>query len=208
MFYSVVLSRGVGKFGKAIKKKRKNHFTKILPTGIALLAVWVTNGIWHGPQWNYLVYGLYYFVIIFGGMLCQPLFDRLYAKLHLDKDCLGLTVFRHVRTLLIIVVGETIFGAASIGDAWHILSHVFVPYRGSLLSFGLDWKEYVVLGLGAAVLFAVDLLKEKKIDVAGKIDGLILPVRWAVYLSAVVVILMFGAYGDPYTAVPFLYGNF
>lgn len=136
-----------------------------MPTGIALLAVWVTNGIWHGPQWNYLVYGLYYFVIIFGGMLCQPLFDRLYAKLHLNKDCLGLTVFRHVRTLLIIVVGETIFGAASIGDAWHILSHVFVPYRGSLLSFGLDWKEYVVLRLGAAVLFAVDLLKEKKIDV-------------------------------------------
>lgn len=208
VFYSVALSPAMTKMSKKLKKKRKNHFTKILPTGIALLCVWLANGIWHGPQWNYIVYGLYYFVIIFGGMLCEPLFDKMYAKTKVDKNHVALKVLRHIRTLLIIFVGETIFGANSMGDALHILGYLFVPYHGSVAALGLDWYEYIVLVLGIIAVFAVDMVKEKKICLRERIDTLVLPVRWLIYVSCFAVIVMFGAYGSAYTSVPFMYGNF
>lgn len=208
VFYSVALSPGMMKFGKKIKKKHKNHFTKILPTGIALLAVWVCNGVWHGPQWNYIVYGLYYFVIIFGGMLMEPLFAKLYKKMKLDSNCIGLRIMRHVRTLLIIFVGETIFGAPTLYDAFYILGHLFVPYDGSVLALGLDWKEMIVLAVAVVVLIAVGFIKEKKIAVRDGIDSLVLPLRWLIYVAGIAVVIMFGAYGSLYTSVPFMYGNF
>ena len=208
VFYSVALSPAMMKFSKRIKKKHKNHFTKILPTGIALLCVWLCNGLWHGPQWNYIVYGLYYFVIIFGGMLFEPLFGKLYKKLKIDKNALGLRIFRHVRTLLIILVGETLFGARSVGDALHILGYLFVPYGGSVVALGLAWYEYVVLLFGVAAIFAVDILKERGINLRDGIDALRLPLRWGVYIAAVAIVVVFGAYGSAYTSVPFMYGNF
>ena len=36
----------------------------------------------------------------------------------------------------------------------------------------------------------------------------VLPVRWASYLGVAVFLVLFGAYGDAYAVVPFIYGNF
>lgn len=208
VFYSVAFSPSMLKFGKAIKKKHKNHFTKILPTGIALLCVWLCNGIWHGPQWNYIVYGLYYFVIIFSGMLAEPLFNKLYKKMKISNNAIGLKIMRHVRTLLIIFIGEAIFGANTLSDALYILGSVFKPYHGSLLALGLDWKEFLILGIGVAVMITVSALNEKNVFLTERIDTLALPLRWTIYLAAVVIVVIFGAYGAGYASAPFMYGNF
>ena len=36
----------------------------------------------------------------------------------------------------------------------------------------------------------------------------VLPVRWASYIAVAVFLVLFGAYGDMYSVVPFIYGNF
>ena len=208
VFYTVALTDGMKKFSKAIKKKHKNHFTKILPSIVALFCVWICNGLWHGPEWKYIVYGLYYFVIISLGMLCEPLFKKMWSKMKINPNCTVLNIFRHVRTLLIIFIGETIFGANTLPDAVQILGSVFVPYHGSLLELGLDWKEFVILGVGVIVLIVVGILKEKKINIRDAIDKLALPLRWTIYISAIVFIVIFGAYGTQYSLVPFMYGGF
>ncbi len=208
IFYSVALTNGMKKFSKAIKKKHKNHFTKTLPTIIALFCVWFSNGLWHGPEWKYIVYGLYYFVIIAMGMMMEPLWKKMWEKMKVNPNAVWLNIFRHLRTLLIIFVGETIFGANNLKDAFYILGSVFTPYKGSLLGFGLDWKEVVVLVVAVAVLIVVDTLKEKKIDIQEGLDACVLPVRWAVYLSMIVAVVIFGAYGSAYTGAPFMYGGF
>lgn len=35
-----------------------------------------------------------------------------------------------------------------------------------------------------------------------------LPLRWTAYMSVIVAIILFGAYGGMYSLLPFIYGNF
>lgn len=210
VFYTVALSPRVTGPAAKLKKKFRNHFTKMLPTIVALFAVWLCNGLWHGPEWKYIVYGMYYFVIIVAGMLSEPLFKKMYAKMGIANPSknLPLRVFRHVRTLLIILVGETIFGANDLSGAFTILTSVFRPYHGSVFALGLDAQEWGIALFGMAVMLIVGIVRERGIDIRGKVAETVLPVRWAVYLGMTVFIVLFGAYGDLYSVVPFIYGNF
>jgi len=208
VFYSVALSPRLNKFAGKLKRKRRNRFTKMFPTIVALFAVWMSNGLWHGPEWKYIAYGLYYFIIILSGMLAEPLIKKTYNKLRIDSDCKALNVFRHIRTLLIVFIGETLFGANTLSDGLHILLSVFTPYNGSIFSLGLDYKEFIVAVFGLALMLAVSVSEEKKISVRERIAAKALPVRWIAYLSAAGAVIIFGAYGGMYSVLPFIYGGF
>ena len=63
-----------------------------------LLLVWLLTGFWHGASWNFLAWGLYYFVLI----LCEKLF--------LGKALEKVPAFvGHVYALLFVVLGWGLF---------------------------------------------------------------------------------------------------
>lgn len=64
LFYPVLNSGGVKKLTKSLMKKKKRKAAKIVPTVIALFCVWTMTGLWHGAAWNYVLWGLYYFVML------------------------------------------------------------------------------------------------------------------------------------------------
>ncbi len=208
VFYPVALSPLVTGPAAKLKKRVRNHFTKMLPTIVALFAVWLCNGLWHGPEWKYIVYGMYYFVIISAGMLTEPLFRKLYEKCGIDRQNAALKALRHIRTLIIILVGETIFGADNLKDAFTILGSVFRPYGGSVFALGLDYKEWIIALVGMAAMLAAGIAKERGISIRGRMAAAALPARWAAYMAVAVFVVLFGAYGDMYQAVPFIYGSF
>ena len=73
---------------------------------MALFPVWISNGLWHGPKWNYIFYGLYYFGLIFMGLALEPVRDRILAVLHIDPECMFYKAFQTVKMLIIIFTGE------------------------------------------------------------------------------------------------------
>ena len=78
-----------------------------------LLIVWSLTGFWHGAGWNFVMWGLYYFVILF----VEKLF-LLKALSKLPK------FFRHVYALLLIVIGWVIFASDDVS--------ILLPYLGSM----------------------------------------------------------------------------
>lgn len=88
IFYPVSVSSMVKKWNKFGRKHLGKYLTKLGVSAIALFPVWLLNGLWHGSQWNYIFYGMYYFVILLGGIALEPVRSKVLKRLHADEHAL------------------------------------------------------------------------------------------------------------------------
>ena len=77
-----------------------------------LLIVWLLTGLWHGANWNFLVWGLYYAVLL--------LIERFVLARVLEKLP---AVLRWAPTMLLVIVGWVIFYYTDLGNVGtHLLA--------------------------------------------------------------------------------------
>ncbi|HIT68298.1 MAG TPA: hypothetical protein IAC36_00120, partial [Candidatus Aphodomonas merdavium] len=103
------------------------------------------------------------------------------------------------------------FRAQTLPEAFAIFDRIFGAFNASALApmlAGLGLQTELLLLGSLAVLFAVDLAQYHGHDVAARVQSCVFPVRWAVYLVLVFVIMYFGAYGATYAATQFIYFQF
>lgn len=112
--------------------QRKNFFTKRPLTFqqsdiLALLVVWLCTGIWHGANWTFVVWGVYYFIFIVTERLTQDAKKKREKKLKIPKRKeTKLTALRaHIYTLIVIIIGQVIFRANSLSAAAKYVESMF-----------------------------------------------------------------------------------
>jgi len=214
IFYPLSLTRPVKALGRKARKtlgRRLGQTVQVLPP---LLAVWVCNGLWHGAGWNYLFFGLYYFVLIVFGNLLEPAADRASHLLGLSREGGIWRVFQTVKMAAIVVTGELFFRAEGLAAGFAMFGSIFSGWNravltdGTLLRLGLDACDFGVIAAGTLVMLAVDLLHERGVCLREKLAQTNLPLRWTICLAAVLAVVIFGAYGAGYAPVDPLYAGF
>ena len=214
VFYPVTTSKLVKKWNKFAKKKVGKHFTKVVTSAIALFPVWLINGLWHGPKITYIAYGMYYFVILVLEIAFEPTGKAFWKKVHLKEDGFVVNAVRLLRTWIIIVLGEMLFRAESISQFIKLCGNIFTTHfeggllNGALVDMGLSREDLVIALIGIIIVFIGDVILEKKPDFIEKIPSLALPLRWAIYYFVIIMIVVFGAYGEAYRSVELIYANF
>ena len=84
------------------------YYAATIPGIFALFAVWFGNGIWHGAEWKYIIYGLYYYVIMVLGMLLEPAFVSFCSKLNIDRNASWYHTMQVVRTFILVNIGMSL----------------------------------------------------------------------------------------------------
>ena len=79
-----------------------------------LFIVWFATGLWHGASINFIVWGLYFGIILF--------IEKLYLKNLLKRIP---SIFSHIYTLLIVIIGWVIFDMNTLPDAIHYIKIMF-----------------------------------------------------------------------------------
>ena len=79
-----------------------------------LLVVWAATGIWHGASWNYLIWGLYFFVLLMA---------EKFLLLNVLKKAPALV--GHIYTLFFVVVSWAIFALEDFGQLTAYLKVMF-----------------------------------------------------------------------------------
>lgn len=80
-----------------------------------LFTVWLLTGIWHGANWTYILWGIYYGIL-------QIIEKFIISDDNLKKIPMWI---RYITTMLLVIFGWVLFRAESISDAWTYLGCMF-----------------------------------------------------------------------------------
>ena len=222
LFYPIAMSNLFIKTSKNIKDSRFGntaagaHIAKVLPTSIASLIVFLVVGVWHGADWKYVAFGVWNGGIIMLSILLKPVFDAIAAKLHINMQTKRFAAFQIFRTLIVILVGYVFDVAPNFEQAMETFAKFFtnqniplaVKQFVDLNLMGI--KEYIVIAIGAVVIFIVSLIQERHPDttVREMFEKKPFAVKWLSIYAAIMIVIVFGVYGSGYSAADFVYMQF
>ncbi|MBP3338184.1 MAG: hypothetical protein J6L69_02120 [Lachnospiraceae bacterium] len=213
IFYTVSLAKPVKNYAKKVKERYGRNVSKFVAPTISLFCVWSCNGLWHGANWTFIFYGMYYFVLIFIENITEEPVKKLTTKLKINRESKGYRLFQAIKLFIIVNVGELFFRANTLTDGFKMFWKMITDFRISewfekVGSVKMDEKDLIVVAIGLIIVTVVGFIREKGIDLREKISHWILPARWAFWYAAIIVVVIFGAYGSGYSIVEMIYAGY
>lgn len=161
-----------------------------------IFVVWFLTGFWHGADWNFIVWGLYFAVLL------------TLEKLWLGKILAKSKVLSRIYVLFLIAVSFVIFNASSMGEAVSYIAGMFGIntsglYDNSWLYYLSSYAFILVIAAVGATPLPKKLTEKIKNTKAGNIFFTI-----ASPVFAAVIIILCTAYLVDGSFNPFLYFRF
>ena len=200
------------KFCLGLTKKAKKRFGKKkgkkISAYFAMLILWLVMGIWHGNSWKYVVgEGLWFWLIIVLGQVLEDPFRTVTEYLHIRTETIIWKTFQRIRTFLIFTVGQLFFRANSLMDSFARIGNSIIYFGKSIspsyIKFIVDdlrnsaipWKigsrtGEISLIVAMFILIYVDIQTNRGVDIQLKLKKMPVPLRWAIYYGAVLLIFI------------------
>ncbi len=141
VFYPISLAKPIRRLSKFFTKHFGKAAGKFIGPFIALFAVWFLNGLWHGPYWSYIFYGIYYFCFMVLEIILRKPIDTFLKKYQIDDNQIGLRLFRFIKLFIIVIIGELFFRAQTLAVGWTMFSSIFTNFN--LSTFMAHYHSYV-----------------------------------------------------------------
>ena len=160
-----------------------------------LFIVWFLTGFWHGANWNFIIWGLYFGILL--------VLEKLILGKYLEKT----KVLKYIYTLIIIIISFLIFSEESVPEIITNLKNMFFIRDIPLTSLETNYyiRRYLILLiisiLGATPLFKtiINKLKETRLK-------LIIDILEPIYIIS--LLLLSTAFLIDASFNPFLYFRF
>ena len=151
-----------------------------------ILIVWALTGLWHGAEWNFIIWGLYYGVLL------------LLEKFVINKKIINSKIYKFI-TLIIISIGWLIFRETNFNELLLSFKTLFFKYGfgniSELYYLGILSSRYI-LSFILGIIFAGNFVN--KIDKDKTIYDIILLLLFIISIIYIIV----GSYN------PFIYFRF
>lgn len=157
-----------------------------------LFIVWAATGMWHGAAYNFLIWGLYFFVLL------------VIEKLFLSKLLSKLPAFvSHIYALFFIMIGWAIFNFTDVAALWNYICGLFTASDGAFSMHSAEvLLSYLPITLAGMVLSTPVL----KIAHRKLYDKKFYPVLLGLGCALVMVLCTASLVSDSYN--PFIYFRF
>lgn len=174
---------------------------------INILLVFSISGLWHGANWNFVIWGILHAVYqIIGDIKIEVAKKR---NTDAPKTSFSQRLGKRIITFFLVDIAWIFFASNDLKHSFNILRQMLsVLQTTSLYEIGLDRGNWFMLCLGITILFIVDLIHERKQSVFYLISQQTIWFRWTLYLGLIWCVIMFGIYGVGYDASQFIYFQF
>lgn len=159
-----------------------------------LFIVWFLTGFWHGANWTFIAWGIFYFVLL--------IIEKT-VKLPQTSNNKVINFIKHIYTLFFVMIGWVMFRSDSLGYAWQYIKAMFGMlgnkiYDNQTILYMKEYGMYIILG----ILFSIPIInKFAKI----KNNIFIKVIRIIIMLSLFYLSMSYIVKG---TYNPFIYFNF
>lgn len=212
LFYPLTTSRFGLALSRAGQKVLGKKVGRLLPGAVATFIIFLLIGIWHTANWNAVIYGAYFGVLLGMATLLEPLMKKLRTLLHIPARAWWWKGIGLIRTWVLILLPQYFAFTAGPDTGWALLCGTFGSWSFAdaattmtELMSTLEWG--LALGAGIIILI-VDLLCECRVDVNAKLARGCFLIRWVLLIALIVATLVFGCYGSGFDAAAFLYTQF
>lgn len=212
VFYPVSVCQPMQKISKLSRKYFGTEIGKRVVVWLSTFAVWFTTGIWHGASWNYIVWGISNFAVIMISQELEPVYQWFHGKFFVSERW-SFRIFQIIRTFFLMSCLRMFDCYENVTQTLRMFGSIFTDFdigdlrAKPLLDLGLSKPDYLILVFSSLLLITVSLLNRKR-GVRQQIAMLRWPIRFLIWYSLFLAVLMFGAYGIGYDAGQFIYNRF
>ena len=212
VFYPLSVSKRMLRLSKYSRKTFGDALGKRIPVYLSTLIVWFTTGIWHGANWNFIVWGLMNGFVIILSLELKPFYEWFHNKFDV-ADKLSFKIFQVTRTILLMSTLRLFDCYRDVPLTFKMVGSMFTVFNfnellsGTLMNLGLFPSDYIILIAGLFIMVGVSM-EQRSGSLRLKISNFHPLVRKVIYLTAIVSILIFGAYGVGYDSSQFIYNQF
>lgn len=146
--------------------------------------------------------------------ILNPVRNGIYKAFGIGQGSFLESVIKKTGTFFWVMLAWIIFRADGILMGIKMILNMFgcfniwILFDDSLLTLGLDWKDWIVLLFAIMILGGVERIQTRSICIRDLILEQHIIVRWLVYIMAVMAIWVFGTYGYGFDTQDFIYGGF
>ena len=215
IFMPLSVSKPLLKLSKKTRSKN-NRFMKGLgkriPVYVATTVTWFTTGLWHGAAWNFIVWGMLNCVVILISQELEPLYRRFRGRFPRLVASYPYHCFAVSRTFLLMGLIRSLDCYRNVGVTFSAWGSMFTKFNwdevfgGGLLDLGLGVADYIIIAASVLIVFVVTKLSQKRDLREALVNKTTL--SWALATFFIMAVLLFGAYGVNYGAIPSIYGQF
>ncbi len=169
-----------------------------------LFVVFLVSGLWHGANWTFVIWGALHGCYLIVSILTKDAREWFVKIIRLDAVPWLRKFVSVFVTFHLVTFSWILFRARSLRDAWYTMTHLgFSMPSGSILNLGLGKLDLAVALLSILILESVHLLQRRE-PIMARLRVRPAWTRWAVYATAVFVILLFGEF----ISLDFIYFQF
>lgn len=189
---------------------RKGKLRKYVNTFI----VFFVSGLWHGASWSYVAWGVINGIYLIIQDVTIDFREKVKAFFKVKEDRFSYRLGCGLLTFVLVDFSWLFFRAKGLGNAVGILKQIVVAMQFEKVfglavnRMGYTMQQLVALIIAMALLFAFDIIKNKKQNVFQFVLEQGLWFRWLVYLGLLFMIMVYGAYGIEFTQTEFIYFQF
>lgn len=146
-----------------------------------IFIVWFCTGLWHGANWTFILWGLYYG--------CLLLLEKFFLREKLEKLPKPIS---HIYTLLVVLIGWVFFMSPTITSAFSTLGKMIgigaTTFANNQAQFML--KSYFILFV-LAILLSTKVYDRIQIFVYNQYKMKAVYTTWTIYLILIIVCIAF-----------------
>ena len=170
-----------------------------------ILIVFITSGIWHGANWNFMIWGALHGIYLTLELILKPSKGFIIKILKIKKGSYGFKLFQISFTFFLVSFAWIFFRAKTLPDAVYISKNIFVIDSFEIINTGLTKFDFT---LSKYLIFFLVLIQyiQRKTNLKEKLYNENLVVRWLFFSILIIAIIFWGYY--PTEPSQFIYFQF